>query len=123
MSISKYSFCLSVAFACLVSLIFAPPATAQPGHAQVEIPLEKDARKNGYRTSRENGDIYLVADGVVHPTKKTLLEKLHDLSYRCVANESRRQQRLSFARGRSQRVKVACVILIEPRIIILDEPD
>jgi energy-coupling factor transporter ATP-binding protein EcfA2 len=87
-----------------------------------KIMLVKNARKNGYTTTQEGNTIYFQADNVEDPLTKKLIEGLKEFEYRCQSNQSPTRLNLSFSNGRSNRIKIACNVPLEPQIILLDEP-
>ncbi len=88
-----------------------------------KIELEKDARKNGYKISEKGKKIFFQANNVFDPFRKKVVEGEHELRFRCNPEEALRRRMIRLSGGMSQRVSIACAILIDPRIIILDEPD
>lgn len=88
-----------------------------------KVSLKKDARQNGYSTTILKGEIYFDAKKVEDPLEKKLLEGLKEVEFRCKQNDPLIRLPISFANGNSLRIKVSCVILIEPQILLLDEPE
>lgn len=86
--------------------------------SSTEIRLKKNARKDGYTISQKNGEYFLIATKVTDPGTQKLLEGIRELSYRCNNSGPETKVPVTFTRGNSQRVSIACAILIEPKIII-----
>ncbi|HNU15289.1 MAG TPA: hypothetical protein PKI55_12600 [Chitinophagaceae bacterium] len=87
----------------------------------ITVLLLKDARANGYKIIEQNGEVFFEAVKVTDPKTKKLIEGLHQLLYRCSQNGPQVPVPLTFNRGKSERVKIACLILIEPKILLADE--
>ncbi|MEZ5429196.1 MAG: hypothetical protein R2747_23315 [Pyrinomonadaceae bacterium] len=100
----------------------APLRDGRNGSGSPAVPLGKDARKNGYKITVEGSAVYLEAKNVEDPRTKKLLEALKLLEYRCQQDESPTRSSLTFSAGNSARVAVACAILIEPKILLMEEP-
>jgi len=126
---SNENFCVSLIIALGLSLtIFFPIDSSgqKPGkgrYAGRRVSLSKDARKDGYTTTTQGTQIYLEANDVKDPTTEELLEGLKKLLFRCRQDDPLIERPLTFSRGRSQRVRVQCLILIQPQILISDEPE
>lgn len=87
-----------------------------------KISLQKDARKNGYKSWEKGGKFYFQANNVVDPISKKLLEGLHELTYRCGSESSLRRKKIELSGGMSRRLVIACALVNEPQIILADEP-
>lgn len=87
----------------------------------ITVLLTKDARANGCKIIEQNGEIFFEAVKVTDPKKKKLAEGLQQLLYRCSQNGPQVPVPLTFKRGKSERIKIACLILIEPKILLADE--
>lgn len=103
-------------------LVVTTDISAQRTNEERSINLTKDARKNGYKTWEKDGFYYFQANNVVDPEKEKLLEGLHDLSYLCGSENALNRIRIELSRGSTQRIVVACAVLNEPKIILMDEP-
>lgn len=125
----KSNVCLSLMIALVLSLIIFSPVdslaqkSGKGRYAGRRAALKKDARKNGYTITTQGTEIYFEANDVEDPTTEELLEGLKKLLFRCRQDDPLIEQPLTFARGRSQRMKVQCLILIQPQILISDEPE
>ncbi len=89
------------------------------------VKLVKNTSKNGYKTWKKGDIFYFQAINVFDSITQKLLEKLRKLRYRCSSNDGSvaiRELNISFSRGNSQRVAIACAITSDPQILILDEP-
>lgn len=120
----RTSFLVHLVFLILIFFFFsANNAKAQrTGNSNhITVLLTKDARANGYKIIEQNGEIFFEAVKVTDPKKKKLIEGLQQLQYRCSQNGPQVPVPLTFKRGKSERVKIACLILIEPKILLADE--
>lgn len=126
---SNQSVCVALIFSLALSLIIFSPVESpgqKPGkgrYAGRRVSLKKDARKNGYTTTTVGTEIYFEANDVEDPTTEELLEGVKKLLFRCRQDEPLLERGLRFSRGRSERLKVQCLILITPQILITDEPE
>ncbi len=113
---------MSIGFLCFFS---ATESNAQKTGEKSEkhIVLKKDARKNGYKIIIQDGTYYFEANKVTDSVSKKLIEGVHRLLYRCNENGQELPLPATFIRGNSNRIQVACLILIQPRILLLDEND
>jgi hypothetical protein len=84
--------------------------------------LIRNARNNGYTTTREGDLIYFQAENVVDVQGGKLLAGLKQLEYQCAPNLAPITVDLQFSNGRSNRISVSCLVLIKPRIVVMDEP-
>jgi hypothetical protein len=112
----------------LITISFVAAFSAIDSYAQKsgkgryrKVSLNKDARKNGYKITVEAAVNYFEAVEVEDPLTKKLLETLKKLEYRCRQDEPLTTISLTFSRGNSRRVRVPCVILIQPKIIIKED--
>lgn len=124
---SNKHVCVSLIIALGLSLIVFSPESAVQGkgrHASRRVSLIRNARKNGYTTTREGNAIYFQANGVEDPLTKKLLEGLKVLEYRCQTNQDRTRMNLQMETGNSERVRLACtvMVLVDPQVLLLDEP-
>ncbi len=86
------------------------------------VNLVRNGRKNGYTTTQNGNITNFEANDVEDPLSKKLLEGLNRLRYRCQAGQDPIEVDLTFARGRSNRRAVSCMIMVEPQILLLGEP-
>lgn len=126
MSKAKREVCRLLVIALIASLVALFPASA-PGqksgkgrYAGRRVPLQKDARKNGYTTKAEGMEIFFEANDVEDPTTEELLEGMKRLLFRCRPDDPLNDEPLLFTKGRSKRFKVKCSILIEPTVHIIE---
>jgi len=89
---------------------------------QIKVPLQKDSRKNGYKLTTLNGEIFFEPVKVTDPETKKLIEGNHRLIYRCSENGPEIPVTLTFSGGKSPRTKITCLIIYEPIILLLGEP-
>ena len=83
------------------------------------IPLKRGARVNGYTTTQKGpGSFEFGAVNVQDPVTKLPVTGNGKLQYKC--GQIPYIGRLFFNKGNSDRIKVNCLILITPRIIIED---
>lgn len=124
---SNKSVCVSLIIALGLSLIVFSPVDSlgqKLGKGRYRrVSLKKDARKNGYTTTLQGTEIYFEANDVEDPTTEELLEGLKKLVFRCRQDDLLNEASLAFSRGRSRRLKVQCLILLQPQILIPDEPE
>jgi len=126
---SNRNVCVSLMIALgLALLVFCPvdslgQKSGKGRYAGRRASLTKDARKNGYTTTMEGTVIHFEANGVEDPTTEELLEGMRKLLFRCRQDDPLSERRLRFSGGRSERLKIQCLILITPQILITDEPE
>ena len=126
---SNRNVCVSFLIALGLSLtIFSPVDSSgqklgKGRYAGRRASLKRDARKNGYTTTMEGTVIYFEANDVEDPTTEELLEDMKKLVFRCRPGDPLSERRLRFSRGRSERLKVQCLFLIKPEVLIADEPE
>ena len=108
----------------LLTFFSAPDAHAQKKGKKSEkyIYLKKEARTNGYKITVENGETFFEANDVTDNKTKKLIEGLRLLLYRCSQNGPEVPVPVTFSNGNSNRIKIGCTILYEPKIPLLDEP-
>lgn len=87
------------------------------------VKLKKDARTNGYKIITEGANIFLEAINVKDPDTKEPVEGEVELRYKCKNDDPPITIRFPLSGGVSGRVKITCLVLIEPQILLLDEPD
>ncbi len=87
-----------------------------------KVVLTRNARKNGYTTTKAGDAFSFQAGEVDDPLTKKLLEGAKELEYRCKTSEPPAKIGLQFSRGISNRITVTCLVLTEPQILILGEP-
>ncbi len=123
--LKPHSFLLP--FLLIVSLIFfsvSESAAQKGGKGRYKIiKVKKDARINGYKIITEGVNIYFEAINVKDPDTKEPAEGEVELRYKCTKDDPPISLRFPLTGGVSGRVKVTCLVLIEPQILLLDEPD
>lgn len=88
-----------------------------------KVKLKKNARANGFKIIRKGSDFYFEAVKVTDPGKKKLVEGETQLEYRCEGGNLITAVKVLFNNGNSIRIKVECIDLINPQIIIMDEEE
>ncbi len=103
----------------------APPSATKIATSHVggrDIPLKLNAKKNGYTITREGDKLFFHGIGVVNPLTNKLLEGSHTLSYGCETPANVQSRVVAWSSGRRARLGVACAIIYEPKVLLLDEP-
>jgi hypothetical protein len=114
-------------FALMVSLVIAFSVTdsfAQKGGKgrYRHISLKKGVKKNGYTTlQRGANEIFVRVVGAEDPNTGKKLEGEKKLEYKCKLNDIPIVTSLLFSKGVSTPQKVECLILITPRVIVLED--
>lgn len=106
---------------CFVIAFSAIDLFAQKSGKGRYVTLKRNERKNAYKTVMEIGVIYFEAENVQDPLDGKPLRGEKDLEYKCTADSLPLIKKLLFSNGRSNRQPIECLVLISPRIIILDE--
>ncbi|HMS39469.1 MAG TPA: hypothetical protein PKE69_04530 [Pyrinomonadaceae bacterium] len=119
--IKTIKICALLTAVCLVVGVSSMDLYAQKKDKKRFILLKRNERKNAYKTVVENGVIYFEAENVEDPLGGEPLRGEKELEYKCTADSIPLIKKLMFSNGRSNRQKVECLVLISPRIILLDE--
>lgn len=86
-----------------------------------EILLKKNARKDGYTITHSGNQYFLKATKVTDPGTQKLLEGIRKLSYRCSNNGPKIETPIAFSAGNSEKIRLSCALIIEPKIILEEE--
>lgn len=87
-----------------------------------KVLLLENAPKNGYRLFREDGGRYLQGENVENPFTGRPLDGTWTISYGCEKPTQIESREVGWTKGRSVRLSIACAIIHEPKVLILDEP-
>ena len=88
----------------------------------IAIELKKDANRNGYSTSKSGAGVFFSAIGVIDPLTGKPLEGTRVLRYKCGTDSFAKRRPIQLSGGQRQRVAIACALITEPAILLLDEP-